>query len=238
MFDAASASGSDASLDDDGDISDSSSDGSGEWVMLNGALAPAPEAGKRGPEAAAAAVGHGGRKMKKRLRVADESGDDSDDDFDADVFAPAEDYAEAIARDASAAEGGGWRRGGGANSRKGFQVPKDFHQAAAGQVGSDAVAIAAPAARIQRPRGGKRGKRAQRAAALRTAGDAGPGSGSGVGVSGLTSKSTLAPAPAAGGGVGERGGALSAGPDGKGLGKGLRKSVGSSKGAAKKSRRS
>ena len=105
MFDAASASGSSAaSSDNEAD----SSEGSGEWVMLDGALAPNPRP-SAGAARGALVASNGaleGRRKKKRRRP----GSSSDDDFDADVFAPAEDYADAIAQN-DGARGSGDRSG-------------------------------------------------------------------------------------------------------------------------------
>jgi hypothetical protein len=137
VFDAASASGSSAASSEasDGEAG-AASDSSAEWVMANGAVMPAPEAHIGGADAAKRGTG----KKAKRRRG-------SGDDYDEDVFAPAEDYAEALAADAPVVNGGRGRDALRPGARGG--------RAASG--GS--------AAGVQRPRGGKRGKRAQSAAA-------------------------------------------------------------------------
>lgn len=135
MLDAASASGSSAaSSDDEAD----SSEGSGEWVMLDGALAPNPKASAGAARSAPVASDGApeGRRKKKRRRP----GSSSDDDFDADVFAPAEDYADAIAR-ADGARGGGVRNGRGGRDRNPGSRPRG---GAAGANASPAGAAAAP----------------------------------------------------------------------------------------------
>ncbi len=139
VFDAASASGSSAASSEDSvGEAGAASDSSAEWVMANGAVLPAPGARRGGVDASTAERGTG-RKSKQRRG--------GGDDYDEDVFAPAEDYADALATDAPVANGGRGREALRPSARGG--------RAASG----------GPAAGVQRPRGGKRGKRAQSAAA-------------------------------------------------------------------------